>query len=60
PVGKHGRLHLAKVDGYGNAPVIVDQYGKPFQMRGASTMVCSGSRNISIRERCRRSVMSGA
>ena len=37
PVGKHGRLHLAKVDGYGNAPVIVDQYGKPFQMRGAST-----------------------
>ena len=36
-VGKHGRLHLAKVDGYGNAPVIVDQYGKPFQMRGAST-----------------------
>ena len=37
PVGKHGRLHLAKVDGYGNAPVIVDQHGKPFQMRGAST-----------------------
>ena len=37
PVGKHGRLHLAKVDGYGNAPVIVDRYGKPFQMRGAST-----------------------
>ena len=37
PFGKHGKLHLQKVDGYGNAPVIVDQYNKPFQLRGAST-----------------------
>ncbi len=37
PVGKHGKLHLKKVDGYGNAPVIVDQNGNPYQLRGAST-----------------------
>ncbi len=37
PVGKHGRLHLKKVAGYGNAPVIVDQNGNPYQLRGAST-----------------------
>ncbi len=36
PVGKHGALKLATVDGY-SAPVIVDKSGKPFQLRGAST-----------------------
>lgn len=36
PVGKHGALNLATVDGY-SAPVIVDKSGKPFQLRGAST-----------------------
>ena len=37
PVGKHGKLHLKKVAGYGNAPVIVDQNDNPYQLRGAST-----------------------
>ena len=37
PVGKHGKLHLQKVDGYGNAPVIVDENGNPYQLRGASS-----------------------
>jgi endoglucanase len=37
PYGKHGKLSLKKVDGYGNAPVIVDKNGDPFQLRGAST-----------------------
>ena len=36
PFGKHGQLSLAKVDGYGNAPVIVDKNGKAFRLRGAS------------------------
>lgn len=36
PVGKHGALNLAQVDGY-SAPIIVDQNGQPFQLRGAST-----------------------
>ncbi len=36
PVGKHGALKLANVDGY-TAPVIVDKNGTPFQLRGAST-----------------------
>ena len=37
PVGKHGKLHLKKVAGYGNAPVIVDKNDNPYQLRGAST-----------------------
>jgi endoglucanase len=37
PYGKHGKLSLQKVSGYGNAPVIVDESGQPFQLRGAST-----------------------
>lgn len=37
PFGKHGKLHLKKVDGYGNAPVIVDENDNPYQLRGAST-----------------------
>ena len=36
PVGKHGALHLQEVSGY-NTPVIVDESGNPFQLRGAST-----------------------
>jgi hypothetical protein len=36
PVGKHGKLSLATVDGY-SAPVIVDKNGKPYQLRGASS-----------------------
>lgn len=36
PVGRHGALSLAKKEGYGNAPVIVDSSGKPFRLRGAS------------------------
>lgn len=36
PVGKHGALHLAEMDGY-SAPIIVDEAGNPFQLRGAST-----------------------
>lgn len=36
PVGKHGRLTLAKVDDY-TQPVIVDEQGAPFQLRGASS-----------------------
>ena len=36
PVGKHGALNLAQVDGY-SAPIIVDRNGQPFQLRGAST-----------------------
>ena len=36
PVGKHGKLSLADVDGY-DTPVIVDKNGKPFQLRGASS-----------------------
>ena len=37
PVGKHGKLHLKKVAGYGNAPVIVDKNDNPYQLRGASS-----------------------
>ncbi|MBR4174809.1 MAG: glycoside hydrolase family 5 protein, partial [Lachnospiraceae bacterium] len=37
PVGKHGKLHLATVEKYGNAPVIVDEQGAAVQLRGAST-----------------------
>ena len=37
PVGKHGKLHLKKVEGYGNAPVIVDKNDNPYQLRGASS-----------------------
>ncbi len=36
PYGKHGKLSLKEVDGY-DAPVIVDENGTPFQLRGAST-----------------------
>ncbi len=36
PFGKHGKLQLKQVEGY-TAPVIVDQHGKPYQLRGAST-----------------------
>lgn len=36
PVGKHGKLKLATVSGY-SAPVIVDESGNPYQLRGAST-----------------------
>ena len=36
PVGKHGKLKLATVEGY-SAPIIVDKNGAPFQLRGAST-----------------------
>lgn len=36
PVGKHGALHLQEVSGY-STPVIVDESGNPFQLRGAST-----------------------
>lgn len=36
PVGKHGALHLQEVSGY-STPVIVDENGNPFQLRGAST-----------------------
>lgn len=36
PVGKHGKLRLEQVDGY-TAPIIVDESGNPFQLRGAST-----------------------
>lgn len=36
PFGQHGKLRLMEVDGY-DAPVIVDQYGTPYQLRGAST-----------------------
>lgn len=36
PFGKHGKLKLATVSGYA-APIIVDQNGAPFQLRGAST-----------------------
>ena len=37
PFGKHGKLRLEKADGFGNAPVIVDQTGQPFQLRGVCT-----------------------
>ncbi len=36
PVGKHGKLRLEQIKGY-TAPVIVDENGEPFQLRGAST-----------------------
>lgn len=36
PVGKHGKLSLREVEGY-SAPIIVDEHGNPFQLRGAST-----------------------
>ncbi|MDE6852926.1 MAG: cellulase family glycosylhydrolase, partial [Lachnospiraceae bacterium] len=36
PFGQHGKLQLKEVEGY-SAPIIVDQYGKPYQLRGAST-----------------------
>lgn len=36
PVGRHGALSLASKAGYGAAPVIVDQSGDPFRLRGAS------------------------
>lgn len=36
PVGKHGKLSLATVDGY-TAPIIVDKNGLPYQLRGASS-----------------------
>ena len=36
PVGKHGKLKLATVNGY-SAPIIVDKNGVPFQLRGASS-----------------------
>ncbi len=36
PVGIHGALTLKTVSGY-NAPIIVDQNGDPYQLRGAST-----------------------
>lgn len=36
PVGKHGKLTLAKVDDY-SQPIIVDEQGAPFQLRGASS-----------------------
>ena len=36
PFGKHGKLSLKEVDGY-SAPIIVDESGEPFQLRGAST-----------------------
>ena len=37
PLGRHGKLLLKKSDTYGNAPVITDSHGQPFQLRGAST-----------------------
>lgn len=36
PVGQHGKLSLASVDGY-STPVIVDENGDPYQLRGASS-----------------------
>lgn len=36
PVGKHGKLSLQTVSGY-KTPIIVDEHGNPFQLRGAST-----------------------
>ncbi|MDE6024844.1 MAG: cellulase family glycosylhydrolase [Lachnospiraceae bacterium] len=36
PVGIHGALKLKNVSGY-SAPIIVDQNGDPYQLRGAST-----------------------
>ncbi|MDE6055187.1 MAG: glycoside hydrolase family 5 protein [Lachnospiraceae bacterium] len=35
-VGKHGKLHMADVDGY-TAPVIVDKDNNPYQLLGVST-----------------------
>ncbi|MDE7479489.1 MAG: glycoside hydrolase family 5 protein, partial [Lachnospiraceae bacterium] len=35
-VGRHGRLHMADVDGY-TAPIIVDKDDNPYQLRGVST-----------------------
>ncbi len=35
-VGRHGKLSLEEVDGY-TAPVIVDENGEPYQLRGVSS-----------------------
>lgn len=36
PVGQHGKLSVAPVEGY-KTPVIVDENGEPYQLRGASS-----------------------